>query len=145
MIFVRWWHMKASRRRGDKIMDKEKEKKDNTIVVVGYGCQFLDDPIPGSLIRNCVNCGTEVWISPSWRGKKIDKIVCMTCYEKNVDKNSHKGEKGEIVVCITEEQLKEFNFYCRKRNGYEMTIDEILRTLEIKMVRKVVLKKKEKN
>ena len=117
-------------------------ESDNIVVVVGYGCKFLDNPIPGSLIRNCDDCGIEVWISPSWQGKKIDRIICIDCYEKNVGIDNYKGKKEEIVTCITEEQLEEFNVYSRQRNGYEMTADEILEALEIRMGRKVVLEKK---
>lgn len=123
-------------------MNKEKEKEDNTVVVVAYGCQFLDKPIEGSLIRNCDDCGIEVWISPSSQGKKIDRIECMQCYEKNVGENSYKGKQEDIVTCITEDQLAEFNLYSKQRNGYEMTADEILRDLEMKLGRKVVLEKK---
>ena len=121
-------------------MDKEK-KEDDTVVVVSFGCQFIDKPIPGSLIRNCDDCGIKVYIAPSWQGKKIDTIICMTCYNKNVGLDSYKGEKEEIVTCITEEQLEEFNFYSKKRNGYTMTADEIIKALEKKLGRKVVLKK----
>ena len=124
-------------------MGKEK-KEDDTVVVVSFGCQFIDKPIPGSLIRNCDDCGIEVWISPSWQGKKIDRIVCMTCYEKNVGIDSYKGKKEEIVTCITEDQLEEFDIYSKQRNGYTMTADEILKALEIKLGRKVVLEKKAK-
>ena len=120
----------------------DKDKKEDNIVVVSFGCQFIDKPIPGSLIRNCDDCGTEVWISPSSQEKKIDIIVCMTCYNKNVRGDRYKGKKEEIVTCITEEQLAEFNVYSKQRNGYTMTADEILKALEIKLGRKVVLEKK---
>ena len=124
-------------------MNKEKEKEDDTVVVVSFGCQFIDKPIPGSLIRNCDDCGIEVWISPSWQGKKIDRIICIDCYNKNVGENSYKGKQEDIVTCITEDQLAEFNVYSKQRNGYTMTADEILKALEIKLGRKVVLEKKE--
>jgi hypothetical protein len=122
-------------------MDKEKEKEDDT-VIVGFGCQFIDKPIPGSLIRNCGDCGTEVYISPSSQGKKIDTIICIDCYEKNVKEGEYKGKKEEIVTCISEEQIKEFNLYSKQRNGYTMTAEEILRALERKLGRKVIFEKK---
>ena len=125
-------------------MDKDKEKEDDTVVVVSFGCQFIDKPIPGSLIRNCDDCGTDVWIAPSWQGKKIDRIVCMKCYEENVGENSYKGKKEDIVTCISEEQIKEFNLYSKQRNGYTMTKDEILRALEKKLGRKVIFEKGKK-
>ena len=115
-------------------------KSDDTVVVVAFGCQFLDKPIPGSIIGNCNDCNEEVWIAPSWQGKKIDRIVCMNCYKEYVGKDSYKGEKTKIKTCIAEEQLEEFNVYCKKNYGYTMTKDEVLIMLEEELGRKVIFK-----
>lgn len=121
----------------------KKECSDKSIVVVAFGCQFLDKPIEGSLIRNCVDCGTEVWIAPSWKGKKIDKIICMNCYNKDFYIDSYKGEKSEIITAISEEQLLEFNIHCKKKYGHTPTKDEILIILEKELGRKVIFKDNE--
>ena len=116
--------------------------EDKDVVLVALGCEHLDKPVAGSLIRNCDDCNTEVWIAKSWQGKKIDKIICVDCYEKKFGRNSNMWE-DEIDMAITEEQIKEYNDYHKKKYGYTVTNDEIIKMLEIKFKRKIILKNNE--
>lgn len=113
--------------------------KDKEIIVVAFGCQYIDKPIEGSYIMNCDECHTEVWIAPSWQGKKIDKTLCMKCYNKNVGTDSYKGANAIVDIAITEEQIREFNDSLTKKYGYTMTNEEIITMLENELGRKVIL------
>lgn len=122
------------------------DKDKDMVIVVALGCNYLEKPVVGSLIRNCDDCNAEVWISPSWQGKKIDRIICLNCYNKNVGTDSYtdsyKGEKGEVVTCLTEENIEEFNDHFEEKHGYRMSKDEIIKMVEIELGRKVMIKEK---
>ncbi len=102
---------------------KKKIDEEDIIVVMTVRCIDMAatteniDKIP------CTECGEMTWISTSFRGKKIDKIVCKPCYDK-----IYHNEK-EYFACTTQECLDEA-FEWAKQHGINITKEEMVMKME---------------
>jgi len=106
-----WKEMKETK---EKVGNKEEEKvgnkeeeKEETIVVTARCIDMTASSIDIDIMK-CTECGEETWLSTSWREKKIDKIICKHCFDKNyMDR--------DYSVNITEECLNEVIKFARER------------------------------
>ena len=67
----------------------------------------------------CTECGEITWLSSSWRGKKIDKIVCGACFEKGKYKNK------DHSVNVTEECLNDAAKFVKENYGRSRSDKEV--------------------
>lgn len=96
-----------------------KNKEDiEEIVVVTMRCIDLGTAVYESDKVVCSECGEMTFISSSWRGKIISKIICKQCFDKN-----YHGTK--FHASITEDCLNEAVDHVIKRFGYHMTREDI--------------------
>lgn len=104
------------------------------IVVVTVRCMDMTayyddvDKIP------CSECGEMTWLSSSWKGKKIDKIVCGHCFENGKYKNT------DYSANVTEECLNGATKRIRELYGLTET-DKELRKRAIDIMEKQIGKK----
>ena len=111
---------------------KDKEE----IVVVTKRCvdmaAYCDDidKVP------CADCGEMTWISSSWRGKKVDRVVCMNCFE-----SSEKYKGDDCSGNVTEKCLSDVIEWVKKHHYPERTDkeigEEIIRVMEGVMGKKI--------
>ena len=84
----------------------------------------------------CTGCGEMTWLSNSWRGKKIDKIICVHCF-----KNSEKYKGSDCSANVTERCISDAVEWAKKNHCPERTRKEIreemIRIMEEKMGRKI--------
>ncbi len=76
------------------------KKKEETIVI-SVRCidaTAYDDNVDKTV---CTECGEMVWISPLWRGKVVDKVICEHCFKKE------KYQKLNYSANVTEECLND--------------------------------------
>jgi len=77
--------------------------------------------------RPCAECGEMTWLSGSWRGKKVDKIVCTECFYK-----SKEYKNGDYTANVTEECLEDAKNWARRNLSTKKTDEEIkARMIEI--------------
>lgn len=76
----------------------------------------------------CSECGEMTWLSCSWKGKKIDKIVCTECFY-----NSKEYKSGDYSASVTEECLEESKDWARRHLNIKKT-DEEIKTQMIEIV-----------
>lgn len=67
----------------------------------------------------CSECGEMTWLSSSWRGKKIGKIVCGHCFEGEKYKNR------DYSANVTEECLNNAIKTIREHYGITKTDKEL--------------------
>jgi hypothetical protein len=109
-------------------------KKKDEIVVVTMRC--IDMAASRSDVDKirCAECGEMTWLSISWRGKKIDRIICESCFKNRKYKNS------DYSACVTEECLEEAVESVRDNYG-ETTPDKDIKKRMIKIVEEKLGKK----
>lgn len=92
--------------------------------------------------RPCTKCGEMTWLSSSWKGKKIDKIICAECFYKS---NEYKGDDHSVNV--TEECLEEAKNWAKSRLNIKKTDEEIksemMKIMEDKIGKKLTITRKE--
>lgn len=98
--------------------------KDNEQAVVCNRCDMRPAYVPGCIKDKCSFCGTEVWVSPASQKKKFDKIYCIDCW--NIDFGSDR-------MCYMKESIAEFNEWHKKRYGFEMKEEDIIKKVEEEM------------
>lgn len=82
----------------------------------------LANPVPGTWIIPCDECGELTWISGIWKNKKIDKVVCEPCWLT-------KYKDGDNVACTTEEIIQLALKVLRGR-GINVTREKLIKNLE---------------
>lgn len=85
-----------------------KSEKDE-IVVITVRCIDMASPHNDSDKIKCGVCGEMTWVSHSWRGKKIDKIICEKCFY-----NSEEFKKDEFKANVTSKSLQEYTDWARQ-------------------------------
>jgi hypothetical protein len=96
--------MKETKEKVGKAKEEEKEEA----IVVTVRCIDMTASCVDIDIAKCTECGEETWLSTSWREKKIDKIVCKHCFDKNY-------MDGDYSANITEECLNQVIKFVRER------------------------------
>ena len=107
---------------------------DDEIIVVTARCIDVAACRDNTDKKPCIDCGEMVWLSHSWKGKKIDKVICEHCFEKekyqNHDYSAHISD--EVMDDVTE---------IIKRRGSQLPDDEIkemmIKVLESRIGKKV--------
>lgn len=56
----------------------------------------------------CDVCGEMTWLSSSWRGRKIDRVICDHCFE---DEKANKS--GDYSACVTRRCLEDAQKYLK--------------------------------
>lgn len=109
------------------------------IVVVTKRCIDISSYDSDVDKRPCSECGEITWLSNSWRGKKIDRIICDQCFFK-----SKEYEKGDYIPSATEECLEQAVQWVRDHFDTKETDEEIkekiIKTVESKIGKKIELK-----
>lgn len=77
----------------------------------------------------CEICGEMTWLSSSWRGRKIDKIICSHCFKNG------KYQDEDSSTNITEACLNDAAKFMKKRYKLKNTDKEIKEKM-IKVVEK---------
>lgn len=109
------------------------DNKDEIIVItmrcidMAASCDDIDK-------MQCAECGEMTWLSASWRGKKIDKIICKSCFEKE------KYLDGDYSANVTEECLDDAIKFVREHYGVAKT-DKEIRERMVKIVERKLGKK----
>lgn len=108
------------------------EKKDKTIVVT---MRCIDMVYPTANIDKvkCNKCGEMTWISQSFRGKNIDEIICEKCFFEY-------GNNEDFCAVITEACIDEAINCIENIYGEKYTREEMLRTMEDKIGKKIIIK-----
>lgn len=113
------------------------EAKDE-IVVITVRCIDMASPRNDSDKIKCDICGEMTWVSHSWRGKKIDKIICENCFY-----NSEEFKKDEFKANVTSKSLQEYTDWARRYYHISSFItdeeikNDILRRFEMKIGKKI--------
>jgi hypothetical protein len=124
----------------EKDVKKEKGVEKDESVVIAMRCIDMASPTSDVDKGQCSECGEITWISTSFRGKKIDKIICENCFFKS---GKHKDE--DYHACVTEECLNDA-FIALESRGIKTTKEEMVRRMEENIGKKlkIVKPKKEK-
>lgn len=112
-----------------KSRSEEKISNEDLVVVLTVRCIDTSSPIHEVDRVPCSICGEMTWISRSFRGKKIDKIICTQCFPKN-------NRNGDYRACATQECIDEA-FNLLKSRGYDVTKEEIVEKIENNIGKKV--------
>lgn len=108
------------------------DKEDRTTTVVTVRCIDMAAPFVDTWKRVCDMCGEMTWISASWIGKKIDKVICEPCWFL------YCKDENDINICITKANLEEFREWSKIYYGYEkVTIKEAVKMMEMKTGKKI--------
>lgn len=102
-------------------MKEEKEE----IAVVTIRCIDMSTPHVDSWKRKCDICDEMTWISASWKGKQIDKVICEPCWFANYK------DKKDYSICVTEKNLDEFLEWCKRHNN-KSTKEEAIGLMELR-------------
>lgn len=94
---------------------------EDQVVVIAVRCIDMA-PYSHDIIGkvSCSECGEMTWLSSSWKGKKIDKIICMKCFYKSKEYKS-----GDYAACVTEECLEDAKDWARRNLNTKKTDEEI--------------------
>lgn len=114
----------------------EKTEKDENVVIT-MRCIDMSSPTSDIDKVPCSECGEITWISTSFRGKKIDKIICEKCFFK-----SGKHKDKDYYACVTEECLNDA-FTVLESRGINTTKEEMVRRMEEKIGKKLKIVRKE--
>lgn len=112
----------------------EKTKKDENVVIT-MRCIDMSSHTSNVDKVPCSECGEITWISTSFRGKKIDKIICENCFFK---RERYKDE--DCCPCTTEGCLNEA-FAALESLGVKTTKEEMIRRMEEKIGKKLKIVK----
>lgn len=106
-----------------------KEEKEEMAVVT---IRCIDMPVPhvDSWKRKCDICGEMTWISASWKGKQVDKVVCEPCWFANYK------DREDYNIYITQKNLDEFLEWC-ERNNKKSSKEEAIRLMELRTGKKI--------
>ena len=117
--------------------DIAKENEDEEVIVVTARCSdiaphFEDiDQIP------CSKCGEMTWLSNSWRGKRIDKIICEPCFE------NEKYEDNDYSFRVTEKCLDDaievIHSHYDKKGSYDSIRKKIIDKMERRLGRQIIV------
>lgn len=113
---------------------KDKKKEEDIIVVMTVRCIDMAATTENIDKRPCTECGEMTWISTSFRGKKIDKIVCQPCYNKIY------GKDKEYIACTTQECIDEA-FEWAIQHGINTTKEEMIMNMEDKIGKSIKIEK----
>lgn len=110
---------------------EDKDSKDREIVVVTMRC--IDMASPGYDVDKvpCAECGEITWLSRDFRGQKIDKILCLPCFE---------GKHGDDeCVALAKEQSIESAISLLNDRGIRATKEELIKVVEEKLGKKITI------
>jgi hypothetical protein len=123
-------------------MGKEKEAGEGKITVVTVRCIDMTAPFSDNWRRSCDLCGEMTWVSASWKGKKIDRIMCEHCWSANYK------DKEEINICVTKASLNEFREWSKRYygsgNSKRLTMKDVIKMIEMKTGKKIKIVDSEK-
>jgi len=108
----------------------EKTEQDESVVIT-MRCIDMSSPTSEVDKVHCSECGEITWISTSFRGHKIDKIICEKCF---FESGKHKEE--DYCPCVTEECLNDA-FIALESRGIMTTKEEMIRRMEEKIGKKL--------
>lgn len=114
--------------------DNKKIDEDDTIIVMTVRCIDMAAPTDNIDKIPCSECGEMTWISTSFRGKKIDKIVCKPCYAKIYNKDK------EYIACTTQECIDDA-FEWARQHGINTTKEEMIMKMEDKIGKRIKIEK----
>lgn len=109
---------------------KDKDK----IIVITARCMDMTAYYDDMDKMPCSECGEMTWLSSSWRGRKIDKIVCGHCFE------GEKYKKGDYSANVTEECLNNAIKTIKEHYGRKET-DKELKKQAIEILERQIGKK----
>lgn len=115
----------------EKAVKKEKYLEKDENVVITMRCIDMASPTSDIDKVPCSECGEITWISTSFRGKKIDKIICENCFFK-----SGKYKDEDYYACVTEECLNDA-FTVLESRGIMTTKEEMIMIMEEKIGKKL--------
>lgn len=115
----------------EKAVKKEKYLEKDENVVITMRCIDMASPTSDIDKVPCSECGEITWISTSFRGKKIDKIICENCFFK-----SGKYKDEDYYACVTEECLNDA-FTVLESRGIMTTKEEMIMIVEEKIGKKL--------
>ena len=96
---------------------------EDQVVVLTMRCIDMAPSIDNIEKVPCSECGEMTWLSGSWKGKKIDKIVCIKCFYKSKEYKS-----GDYTASVTEECLEEAKDYAKRNLNIEKLTDKEIKT-----------------
>ena len=114
------------------------ESAKDEIVVITVRCIDMTSPRDDSDKIKCDTCGEMTWVSHSWRGKNIDKIICESCFY-----NSEEFKEDKFKANVTSKSLQEYTDWARQYYSISSCITDeerkrdILRRFERKIGKKV--------
>lgn len=110
------------------------DNKDKIIVVTAR-CIDMAAYVDDIDKRPCEDCGEMTWVSSSWREKRIDKIICGTCFDKE------EYRRKDYSTNVTEESINDAIELVKSRYNPDMTKEEIrvriVKIVEREMGRKI--------
>lgn len=109
-------------------------KEKNEIVVVTARCMDISAYYDDIDKMPCSECGEMTWLTSSWRGRKIDKVICGHCFESGKFKNI------DYSANVTEECLNNAIKAIREHYGRTET-DKELKKKAIEILEKQIGKK----
>lgn len=83
----------------------------------------------------CSDCGEMTWLSPSWRGRNIDRIVCEPCFSKV--KYGNDGCKAYITKRCLNDALEELKNILHLEGGDDDIKKEMIYLMERRMGKKI--------
>ncbi len=104
----------------------EDKADENGISVVTIRCRDSDFVEGNSDKIVCAECGEMTYISPSWRGKNVDRVICHRCFDS-------KYRDTKFDADVTEECLNNAIDYVIERFNPDMSRDDIKKKM-IKML-----------
>lgn len=108
---------------------------EDQVIVITMRCADMAPSSYDLEKRLCEDCGEMTWLSSSWKGKKIDKIVCTKCFY-----NSKEYKSGDYTANVTEECLEDAKNWAR-RNLHTKKTDKEIKTRMVEIMENKVGKK----
>ena len=125
----------------DAYKTKEVDEETDETIIITVRCIDMASPRSDSDKIKCDMCGEMTWIShswKSWKGKKIDKVICEKCFY-----NSEQFKNNKFGAGITSENLQEYVDWAREYYNIPSFItdkeikDDILRKFGKKIGKKI--------
>lgn len=105
------------------------------IIVITMRCIDMAASCDNIDTMRCAECGEMTWLSTSWREKKIDKVICESCFGKG------KYQDGDYSANVTENCLNDAIKIIREHYGMAKTEKEIrekmIKIMENKLGKKI--------
>lgn len=112
--------------------DKEDMGRETVVVTMRCIDMLSPDPYVGKV--PCAECGEMTWLSRNFKGQKIDKILCLKCFE-----DKYNGD-DEYVALAKEESIEDA-LKLLELSGIKTTREEIIKVVENKIGKKIKIVK----